>query len=43
MYAKLKVLPVCIEYPEHLKLPLDNYNEINCMAFGIIEVDPNMI
>ncbi|KAL4429060.1 hypothetical protein ABPG74_022146 [Tetrahymena malaccensis] len=43
VYSKLKILPVCIEYPPHLRLPIENYNEISCMAFGLIDVDPNMI
>ncbi|EAS07489.1 hypothetical protein TTHERM_01035520 (macronuclear) [Tetrahymena thermophila SB210] len=43
VYSKLKILPVCIEYPPHLRLPIDNYNEISCMAFGLIDVEPNMI
>ncbi|KAL4470841.1 hypothetical protein ABPG72_016387 [Tetrahymena utriculariae] len=43
VYSKLKILPVCIEYPPHLRLPIENYHEISCMAFGLIDVEPNMI
>jgi len=43
VFAKLTIVPVCIEYPSHLQIRLENYKEINVLAFGLIEVAPSMI
>lgn len=41
--SKVKILPICIDYPPHLSLPIDSYKEISVMALGLIEVEPNII